>query len=82
VVRAPGYRSRGPGSILGATRFSEKEYIEEEFNRLIGSRKPPPSGLQLSAPTTTLPPAPLRPMGEWMHGKVFLTLVAYQWSAA
>jgi hypothetical protein len=24
VVRVPGYRSRGPGSILGATRISEK----------------------------------------------------------
>jgi hypothetical protein len=24
VARVPGYRSRGPGSILGATRFSEK----------------------------------------------------------
>jgi hypothetical protein len=24
VVRAPGYRSIGPGSIPGATRFSEK----------------------------------------------------------
>jgi hypothetical protein len=24
VVRVPGYRSRGAGSILGATRFSEK----------------------------------------------------------
>jgi hypothetical protein len=24
VVRVTGYRSRGPGSILGATRFSEK----------------------------------------------------------
>jgi hypothetical protein len=24
VFRVPGYRSRGPGSILGATRFSEK----------------------------------------------------------
>jgi hypothetical protein len=24
VVRVPGYRSRGPGAILGATRFSEK----------------------------------------------------------
>jgi hypothetical protein len=24
VVRVPGYRSRGPGSILGATRFYEK----------------------------------------------------------
>jgi hypothetical protein len=24
VVRVPGYRSRGPGSILGATRFSDK----------------------------------------------------------
>jgi hypothetical protein len=23
VIRLPGYRSRGPGSILGATRFSE-----------------------------------------------------------
>jgi hypothetical protein len=23
-VRVPGYRSRGPGSIPGATRFSEK----------------------------------------------------------
>jgi hypothetical protein len=24
VARVPGYRSRGPGSIPGATRFSEK----------------------------------------------------------
>jgi hypothetical protein len=24
VVTVPGYRSRGPGSISGATRFSEK----------------------------------------------------------
>jgi hypothetical protein len=24
VVRVPGYRSRGPGLILGATTFSEK----------------------------------------------------------
>jgi hypothetical protein len=24
VVKVPGYRSRGPGSIAGATRFSEK----------------------------------------------------------
>jgi hypothetical protein len=24
VVKVPGYRSRGPGSILGTTRFSEK----------------------------------------------------------
>jgi hypothetical protein len=24
VLRVPGYRSRGPGSIAGATRFSEK----------------------------------------------------------
>jgi hypothetical protein len=24
VVRVPGYRSRGPGSILGANRLSEK----------------------------------------------------------
>jgi hypothetical protein len=27
VVRVPGYRSRGPGSIPGATRFSEKEWV-------------------------------------------------------
>jgi hypothetical protein len=27
VVRVPGYRSRGPGSILGVTRFSEKQWI-------------------------------------------------------
>jgi hypothetical protein len=26
VVRVPGYRSRGPGSIPGATRFSEKQW--------------------------------------------------------
>jgi hypothetical protein len=26
VVRVPGYRSRGPGSIPGATRFSEKNW--------------------------------------------------------
>jgi hypothetical protein len=24
VIRVPGYRSRGPGSIPGATRYSEK----------------------------------------------------------
>jgi hypothetical protein len=24
VARVPGYRSRGPGSVPGATRFSEK----------------------------------------------------------
>jgi hypothetical protein len=24
VIRVPGYRSRGPGSIPGATRFSDK----------------------------------------------------------
>jgi hypothetical protein len=24
VVRFPGYKSRGPGSVLGATRFSKK----------------------------------------------------------
>jgi hypothetical protein len=27
VVRVPGYRSRGPGSIPGATRFSEKKWV-------------------------------------------------------
>jgi hypothetical protein len=27
VVRVPGYRSRGPGSILGATRFSKKLWV-------------------------------------------------------
>jgi hypothetical protein len=27
VVRVPGYRSRGPGSILGATRLSEKWWV-------------------------------------------------------
>jgi hypothetical protein len=27
VVRVPGYRSRGPGSIPGATRFSEKQWV-------------------------------------------------------
>jgi hypothetical protein len=27
MVRAPGYRSRGPGSILGCTRFSEKYWV-------------------------------------------------------
>jgi hypothetical protein len=27
VVRVPGYRSRGPGPILGATRFSEKWWV-------------------------------------------------------
>jgi hypothetical protein len=27
VVRVPGYRSRGPGSIPCATRFSEKEWV-------------------------------------------------------
>jgi hypothetical protein len=27
VVRVPGYRSRGPGSILGATRFSVKLWV-------------------------------------------------------
>jgi hypothetical protein len=27
VVRVPGYRSRGPGSIPVATRFSEKEWV-------------------------------------------------------
>jgi hypothetical protein len=26
AVRVPGYRSRGPGSILGAARFSEKSW--------------------------------------------------------
>jgi hypothetical protein len=27
VVRVPGYRSRGPGSIPDATRFSEKQWV-------------------------------------------------------
>jgi hypothetical protein len=27
VVRVPGYRFRGPGSILRATRFSEKQWV-------------------------------------------------------
>jgi hypothetical protein len=27
VVIVPGYRSRGPGSIPGATRFSEKQWV-------------------------------------------------------
>jgi hypothetical protein len=27
LVRVPGYRSRGPGSIPGSTRFSEKWWI-------------------------------------------------------
>jgi hypothetical protein len=27
VVRVAGYRSRGPGSIPGATRFSEKQWV-------------------------------------------------------
>jgi hypothetical protein len=27
VVRVPGYRSRGLGSIPGATRFSEKQWV-------------------------------------------------------
>jgi hypothetical protein len=27
VVRVPGYRSRDPGSIPGATRFSEKQWV-------------------------------------------------------
>jgi hypothetical protein len=27
VIRVPGYRSRGPGSITGATRFSERSWV-------------------------------------------------------
>jgi hypothetical protein len=27
VVRVPGYKSRGPGPIPGATRFSEKQWV-------------------------------------------------------
>jgi hypothetical protein len=27
VIRVPGYRSRGPGSITGATEFSEKQWV-------------------------------------------------------
>jgi hypothetical protein len=32
VVRAPGYRSRGPGSIPGATRFSEKQWVRDRVH--------------------------------------------------
>jgi hypothetical protein len=32
VVRVPGYRSRGPGSISGATRFSEKQWVWNEVH--------------------------------------------------
>jgi hypothetical protein len=27
MVKVPGYRSRGPGSIPGTTRFSEKQWV-------------------------------------------------------
>jgi hypothetical protein len=27
ALKVPGYRSRGPGSIPGATRFSEKQWV-------------------------------------------------------
>jgi hypothetical protein len=30
VVRVPGYRSRSPSSIPGATRFSEKQWVSNE----------------------------------------------------
>jgi hypothetical protein len=32
VLRVPGYRSRGPGSIPGATRFSEKWWVWNEVH--------------------------------------------------
>jgi hypothetical protein len=32
VIRASGYRSRGPGSILGATRYSEKQWFWNEVH--------------------------------------------------
>jgi hypothetical protein len=32
VVRVPGYRSRGPGSIFGAIRFSEKQWVWNEIH--------------------------------------------------
>jgi hypothetical protein len=32
MVRVPGYRSRGPGSILGTTRFSQKQWVCNEVN--------------------------------------------------
>jgi hypothetical protein len=31
VVRVNGYRSRGPGSISGTTRFSEKQWVWNEI---------------------------------------------------
>jgi hypothetical protein len=36
VVRVPGYRSRGPGSITGATRFSEKQWV---WNTLVNTNE-------------------------------------------
>jgi hypothetical protein len=32
MVRVTGYRSRGPGSISGATRFSEKQWVWNEVH--------------------------------------------------
>jgi hypothetical protein len=32
VVRLPGYKSRGPGFIPGATRFSEKQWVSNEVH--------------------------------------------------
>jgi hypothetical protein len=33
VVRGPGYRSRGPGSIPGSTRFPEKSWVWNGVHR-------------------------------------------------
>jgi hypothetical protein len=32
VARVPGYRSRGPSSIPGATRFSEKHWVRNKVH--------------------------------------------------
>jgi hypothetical protein len=37
LVRVPGYRSRGPVSIPGATRFSEKQWFWNGLHVLSGS---------------------------------------------
>jgi hypothetical protein len=41
VVRAPGCRSKGPGSITGATRFSEKQWFSFviTIEELLGRKK-------------------------------------------
>jgi hypothetical protein len=45
VVRAPGYRSRGPGWIPGANRFPEKQWICVHTPALLG-RKSSSSGIE------------------------------------